>query len=89
MLIFALGKLISHIVIFLHFHSTRKGLPLIDSWSRGLDLNQLYLDRTLRNVPPLGTHSSSDQSMVESAVTEGGKNTASFLFVNEHNNTNT
>ena len=50
MLIFPLGKLISHIVIFLHFHSTRKGLPLIDSWSRGLDLKQLYPDRTLRNV---------------------------------------
>ena len=54
MLIFPLGKLISHIVIFLHFHSTRKGLPLIDSWSRGLDLKQLYPDRTLRNVPPSG-----------------------------------
>ena len=27
--------------------------------------------------------------MVESGMTEGGKNTANFLFVNEHNDTNT
>ena len=26
-----------NIVIFLEFHSTKKGLPLVDSWSRGLD----------------------------------------------------
>ena len=26
-----------HIVIFLDFHSTKQGLPLVDSWSRGLD----------------------------------------------------
>ena len=52
MLIFPLGKLISHIVIFLHFHSTKKALLLVDSWSRGLDLNQLYPDRTLSNVLP-------------------------------------
>ena len=25
------------IVIFLDFHSTKQGLPLVDSWSRGLD----------------------------------------------------
>ena len=25
------------IVIFLEFHSTKQGLPLVDSWSRGLD----------------------------------------------------
>ena len=25
------------IVIFLNFHSTKQGLPLVDSWSRGLD----------------------------------------------------
>ena len=24
-------------VIFLDFHSTKQGLPLVDSWSRGLD----------------------------------------------------
>ena len=24
-------------VIFLEFHSTKQGLPLVDSWSRGLD----------------------------------------------------
>ena len=27
----------SIIVIFLDFHSTKQGLPLVDSWSRGLD----------------------------------------------------
>ena len=31
----------------------------------------------------------SDQSMVESGVTEDGKNTANFLFMNENNSTNT
>ena len=25
------------IVIFLEFHSTKQGLPLVDSWSRGLE----------------------------------------------------
>ena len=25
------------VVIFLDFHSTKQGLPLVDSWSRGLD----------------------------------------------------
>ena len=34
----------------------------------------------LSNVPRLGYITGRDQSMVESAVTEGGKNTASFLF---------
>ena len=29
--------MISIIVIFLEFHSTKLGLPLVDSWSRGLD----------------------------------------------------
>ena len=29
--------LIMFVVIFLDFHSTKKGLPLVDSWSRGLD----------------------------------------------------
>ena len=32
------------VVIFLDFHSTKQGQPLADSWSRGLDLNQMYLD---------------------------------------------
>ena len=31
-------------------------------------------------VPPLGNITARVQSMVESGVTEGGKNTASFLF---------
>ena len=26
-----------HVVIFLDFHSTKQGLSLVDSWSRGLD----------------------------------------------------
>ena len=49
-----------------------------------------YPDRyTLSNVPHSGYITARDQNMVESGVTEGGKNNASFLFVNEHNNTNT
>ena len=41
----------------------------------------MYPDRdTLRNVPRSGYITAHDQSMVESVVTEGGKNTASFLF---------
>ena len=47
---------------------------------------------TLSNVPRSGYFTARDQSMVESGVTKGGKNTGSFLFVNEpnkiHNNTN-
>ena len=30
--------------IFLDFDSTKQGLPLVDSWSRGLDKNQMYPD---------------------------------------------
>ena len=52
MLIFPPGKLVSHIVIFLHIQSTKKGLPLVHSWSRGLDVNQLYPNRTLSSVSP-------------------------------------
>ena len=26
-----------NVVIFLDFHSTKQGLPLVDSWSHGLD----------------------------------------------------
>ena len=41
----------------------------------------MYSDRdTLSNVPRSGYIAARDQSMVESGVTEGGKNTASFLF---------
>ena len=32
----------SPIVIFLEFHSTKQGMPLVDSWSHGLDINQTY-----------------------------------------------
>ena len=39
-------------------------------------------------VPRSGYITARDQGMVESGVTEGGKNTAVFFFVNEHN-TNT
>ena len=53
----------------------------------------MYPDRdTLSNVPRSGYITARDQSMVESGVTKGGKNTArscQFFFVNEHNNTNT
>ena len=50
----------------------------------------MYPDRdTLSNVPRSGYIAARDQSMVESGVTEGGKNTQLvFFFVNEHNNTN-
>ena len=41
----------------------------------------MYPDRdTLSNVPRSGYITARDQSMVESGVTEGGKNTASFHF---------
>ena len=41
----------------------------------------MYPDRdTLNNVSRSGYIAARDQSMVESGVTEGGKNTASFLF---------
>ena len=63
--------------IFLDFDSTKQGLPLVDSWSRGLDKNQMYPDRnTLSNVPRSGYITARDQRMVESGVTKGGKNTA-------------
>ena len=41
----------------------------------------MYPDRaTLSNVPNPGYITARDQSTVESSVTDGGKNTASFLF---------
>ena len=41
----------------------------------------MYPDRdTLSNVPRSGYITARDQSMVESGVTESGKNTASFFF---------
>ena len=41
----------------------------------------MYPDReTSSNVPRLGYITAREQSMVESDVTEGGKNTASFIF---------
>ena len=41
----------------------------------------MYPDRdTLSNVPCSGYIKARDQSMVESSVTEIGKNTASFFF---------
>ena len=54
----------------------------------------MYPDRdTLSNVPRSGYFTTRNQSMLESDVTEGGKNTARschwlpvFFFVNEHNN---
>ena len=51
----------------------------------------MYPDRdTLNTVSRSGYIAARDQSMVESGVTEGGKNTARlpvFFFVNGHNNT--
>ena len=68
-------------VIFLDFHLTLKGLPLVDYWPRGLDQNQMYPDRdTFSNVSRPRYITARDQSVVESGVTEGGKNTTSFLF---------
>ena len=41
----------------------------------------MYLDRDiLGNLPRLGYITVQDESMVESGMTEGRKNTASFLF---------
>ena len=41
----------------------------------------MHSDRdTLSNVPRSGYITAHDQGMVESGVTEGGKNTASFLL---------
>ena len=34
---YALLRVTICVVIFLEFHSTKQGLPLVDSWSRGLD----------------------------------------------------
>ena len=54
----------------------------------------MYPDRdTLSKVPRSSYITARGQSMVESGVTEGGKNTARscqlFFSMNEHNNTNT
>ena len=50
----------------------------------------MYPDRdTVNNVSHSGYIAACDQSMVESGVTEGGKNTASFLFCEWTHNTNT
>ena len=41
----------------------------------------MYPDRDiLSNAPGSGNITARDQGMVESGMTEGGKNTASFLF---------
>ena len=54
---------------------------MADSWSCGVDENQMYPDHdTLSTVPSLGYITARDQGMVESGVTEDGKNIASFLF---------
>ena len=50
----------------------------------------MYPDRdTLSNVPRSGYITARDQNIVKSGVTVGGRNTASFVFVNEHSNLNT
>ena len=50
-----LDKCYDGVVIFLDFHSTKYGLLLVDSWSRGLDLKQVYPDRDAF-VPRSGIH---------------------------------
>ena len=70
-----LGRQLTYTVaIFLDFHSTKQGQPLADFWSYGLG------HIVSSNVPRSGYIIAPDQSMVESGVTEGGKNTVSFLF---------
>ena len=50
----------------------------------------MYPDRdTLNNVPRSGYITARDQLMVESGVTEGAKNTASFVFRESLLNTTT
>ena len=54
-----------------------------------LTKTEMYPDcDTLSNVASSGYITARDQSTLESGVTEGGKNTANFFFVNEHNYTN-
>ena len=54
---------------------------MVDSWSRALDQNEMYPDRDkLSNVPRSGYITARDQSVVESGVTDDGKNTTNFLF---------
>ena len=67
------------IVIFPDVHSTKHGLLLPDSWSRGLDLKQVYPDRDAF-VPRSGYITARHKRMVESGVTEGGQNTARLVF---------
>ena len=40
------------IVIYLDFHSTRRALWLLDSWSRALDQIQIYPDRADQDTIP-------------------------------------
>ena len=49
----------------------------------------MYPDRDTLNVSRSGYIAARDQSMVESGVTEGGKNTASFLFRDMNTTTQT
>ena len=76
---------LNYTVIFLDFHSSKQGQTLADSWLHGLEKNQMYPDRDiLSNVPGSGNITARDQGMVESGMTEGGKNTASFPRVLEN-----
>ena len=50
---------------------TKKGLPLVDAWSRGLDKIHTYLDGDAKDkavVTPARDTTARDQSMVESGV---------------------
>ena len=69
------------IVISLDFQSTEQGLPLVILGHMALAKIKCtpIVIHFSNSIPPIYI-TASDQSMVESGVTEGGKNTASFLF---------
>ena len=90
-------KQTKELVIFLDFHSTKQGQPLVDSWSHGLDWNQIYPDHPDRDTfeqlyPAQDTLQHAIKARWNVEWQKAGKTLpgpASFLFfVNEHNNTN-
>ena len=76
------SKTLTRSIMFLDFHSTKKWMPLVDSWSQWpwLKSNWSWLWYILAIVLYLGYITAHDQSIMKSGMTEGGKNTASFLF---------
>ena len=69
-------------VIFLDFHLTVQGLPLVDYWPHVAltKIKCIPIVIHLAMYHDRDTLQARDQSVVESGVTEGGKNTTSFLF---------